>query len=129
MRIRTPQIFVLVLLALMAFPAGISHAEDPLPPASDPALRIPVRTATDDAIFASICGCLSKRIAIRSDASVDFTPVGWSVRAADGRLVIPREERSGAQVSLDMAAYKPGIYLVTLRSASGRAITRPLRVE
>jgi hypothetical protein len=114
--------------ALLA--GGASVTQEALPPAADPAIVIPVRgRMADDKTFAEMCGCIGKRIAIRRDAAAEFSPVAWSVRTVDGRFVTPREERGGSQVSLDMAAHKPGIYWVTLRSASGRSITRPLRVE
>jgi len=84
--------------------------------------------ASDAAVFARICGCIGKRISIRRDAD-DFTPVRWSVRGPDGRLVRAAEARTGSGVELDLSTQVVGVYLVTLTDASGRSITRPLSVR
>jgi hypothetical protein len=104
------------------------------PALSDTSIQIPVPTwlgtaaKTDGQIFAEICGCLSKRVTIRKD-SPDFVPVSWSVRALNGKAVRPREERGGGSVVLDLAAYEPGVYVVTLVDKQGKTIARPLNVK
>jgi hypothetical protein len=112
-----------------------SLSDSPSAPAlSDTSIQIPVPTRlgttakTDGQIFAEICGCLSKRVTIRKD-SPDFVPVRWSMRALNGKAVRPREERGGAGVVLDLAAYEPGVYVVTLVDRQGKVIARPLNVK
>jgi hypothetical protein len=141
MKSALPLILVLFLLpGILVRPVLSDEGNDTLndsasaPALSDTSIQIPVPTRlgasakTDGQIFTEICGCLSKRVTIRKD-SPDFVPVSWSVRALNGKAVRPREERGGGSVVLDLAAYEPGVYVVTLTDKQGKVIARPLNVK